>query len=125
MTPKKDALNWFEIAVADMPRAKAFYETLLGTTLFEMSMLGSQMAMFPCDMVNGVGGSLTLMEGMSPGVGGTIVYLNVEGELDAVISRIEPAGGKLLRPRFAIGEHGFIAIFMDTEGNVVGLHSLK
>jgi hypothetical protein len=65
------------------------------------------------------------MEGMSPGVGGTIVYLNVEGELDAVISRIEPAGGKLLRPRFAIGEHGFIAIFMDTEGNVVGLHSLK
>lgn len=125
MTPKKDALNWFEIAVADMPRAKAFYETLLGTTLFEMSMLGSQMAMFPCDMANGVGGSLTLMEGMSPGVGGTIVYLNVEGELDAVISRIEPAGGKLLRPRFAIGEHGFIAIFMDTEGNVVGLHSLK
>lgn len=125
MTPKKDALNWFEIAVADMPRAKKFYETILGTTLFEMSMLGSQMAMFPCDMTDGVGGSLTLMEGMSPGVGGTIVYLNVEGELDAVISRIEPAGGQVLRPRFAIGEHGFIAIFMDTEGNAVGLHSLK
>jgi len=125
MTPKKDALNWFEIAVADMPRAKGFYETILGTTLFEMSMLGSQMAMFPSDMANGVGGSLTLMEGMNPGVGGTLVYLNVEGELDDVISRIEPAGGKILRPRFAIGEHGFIAIFMDTEGNAVGLHSLK
>ncbi len=122
---KKDALNWFEIAVADMPRAKKFYETILGTTLQESAMEGAQMAMFPADWEKGVGGSLTLMEGMAPGPGGTLVYLNVDGELDAVIARIEPAGGKVCRPKFAIGQHGFIAIFSDSEGNVVGLHSLS
>lgn len=121
---KKDALNWFEIAVADMPRAKKFYETILATQLRDAAMEGCQMAMFPADMENGVGGCLTLMEGMDPGPGGTLIYLNVNGELDAVIARIEPAGGKICRPKFSIGEHGFIAIFGDTEGNVVGLHSL-
>lgn len=125
MTTKKDALNWFEIAVADMARARAFYETILGTKLVDAAMPGAEMAMFPCDMANGVGGSLTKMEGMEPGPGGTMVYLNVNGELDEVLSRVEGAGGQVCRPKFSIGEHGFIAILSDTEGNVVGLHSLS
>lgn len=121
---KKDAINWFEIAVAEMPRAKKFYETILGASLIDAEMPNTQMAMFPCDPREGVGGALVLMEGMVPGVGGTMVYLNVNGELDEVLSRIESAGGKICRPKFSIGEHGFIAIIMDTEGNAVGLHSL-
>ena len=121
---KKDAIRWFEIAVADMPRAKKFYETILGLSLIDAQMPGCQMAMFPCDPRNGVGGAIVLMDGMPPGVGGTMVYLNVNGELDAVLPRIESAGGKIWRPKFSIGEHGFIGIFMDTEGNAVGLHSL-
>jgi predicted enzyme related to lactoylglutathione lyase len=61
---------------------------------------------------------------MSPGAGGTIVYLNVEGDLDGVLQRAPAHGGEVIKPRLSIGQHGFIGIIKDTEGNVVGLHSM-
>jgi uncharacterized protein len=121
---KLNALNWFEIYVTDIQRARTFYETILNTQLVEAEGASIPMAIFPYDNMNGIGGSITCMEGCKPGPGGTVIYLNVEGDLDGVISRIPAAGGKVIRPRFAIPPHGFIAIFEDTEGNVVGLHSL-
>jgi len=120
---KKDALNWFEIYVTDMTRARKFYEAILQVPMPEMSFGPNPMAMFPFEMPKGVGGSLVLMDVVAPGPGGTLVYLNVDGDLDGVISRIPAAGGMLLRPRLSIGEHGFIAVFKDSEGNVIGLHS--
>jgi uncharacterized protein len=121
---RKDALNWFELYVTDFDRAKRFYETALQTSLQEAMMENCQMGMFPCDSMNGVGGSITKMSGLSPGQGGTIVYLNVEGDLDGVLKRIPSAGGSVVKPRTSIGQHGFVAIFKDTEGNSVGLHSM-
>jgi len=120
---KKDALNWFELYVTDLARAKKFYENILQTQMQEVNAGTTPMAIFPYENEQGVGGSLTMMEVVPPGAGGTIIYLNVEGDLDGVISRIPAAGGMILRPRLAIGEHGFIAVFKDSEGNVVGLHS--
>jgi predicted enzyme related to lactoylglutathione lyase len=64
------------------------------------------------------------MEECTPGAGGVTVYLNVEGDLDGVLSRIPAAGGEIIRPKMPIPPHGFIAIFGDTEGNHVGLHSM-
>lgn len=122
-TNNKDALNWFELFVADFERAKRFYETVLQTPLQEMEMENCRMGMFPYDNRNGIGGSITKMQGISPGPGGTIVYLNVEGDLDGVLNRIPPAGGSVVKTRTSIGQHGFIALFKDTEGNSVGLHS--
>jgi len=122
--PKKDAVNWFEIHVTDFDRAKRFYEKVMQSSLEDCSMENCRMAMFPFDNANGVGGAITKMENVAPGQGGTMVYLNVEGDLDGVLNRIPPAGGSLLKPRTSIGEHGFIAIFKDTEGNPVGLHSM-
>ncbi len=122
---KQNALNWFEIYVGDFDRAKAFYDCILNTKLEVMQGNGPKLACFPFDMEKGVGGCITVMEGMQPGSGGTLVYLNVEGELDAVISRVEAAGGKIIRGRFAIPPHGFIAIIQDSEGNPVGLHSMS
>lgn len=122
---KKNALNWFEIHVADLARAKRFYDTILDTTLQQIdSEGGCQMAIFPYDQENGVGGALSKMDQCGPAAGGTVVYLNVEGDLDGVLSRVVPAGGKIVRERMAIPPHGFIGIIGDTEGNVVGLHSM-
>lgn len=121
---KTNALNWFEIAASNFDRAVAFYGKILGTPLTDVPFGAARMALFPYQDGQGIGGSVTQMEGMNPGPGGTIVYLNVEGDLDGVLSRVPAAGGTVLRPRFGIGEHGFIAIVQDTEGNVVGLHSL-
>ena len=124
MTTRKDALNWFELHVADFDRAKRFYETILQTQLQEVK-CESRMGIFPYENGKGVGGAITQMAGFSPGAGGTVIYLNVEGDLDGVIQRIPAAGGAVVKPKFSIGEHGFIALLKDTEGNIVGLHSLK
>jgi predicted enzyme related to lactoylglutathione lyase len=126
MNMKDDALNWFEIFVNDLAKAKEFYGTILKTTLISTSEdTGCTMAMFPCNLELGVGGSLTqASETCKPGAGGTMVYLNVEGDLDGVLERIPAAGGKVIRERMAIPPHGFIGIFSDPDGNVVGLHSM-
>src|SRR6186713_1742100 len=121
---ENNALNWFEIFTADLKKATAFYEKILNKKLTPGSMEGCNMAMFPCDYDKGVGGALTQMEGCKPGPGGTLVYLNVEGDLDGVLSRIPAAGGKVIKQRMDIAPHGFIGIFSDAEGNVVGLHSM-
>lgn len=121
---KQNAVNWFELYVTDFGRAKRFYEATLKTALQDSQMEGCQMGVFPCDHTTGVGGAITKMNGMAPGAGGTLVYLNVEGELDGVLQRASANGGAVIKPRMAIGEHGFIGIIKDTEGNVVGLHSM-
>lgn len=123
---KDDALNWFEIFVNDLDKATAFYEAILKTSMTSIPTAdcGCSMAIFPCNQEIGVGGALTKSEGYKPGPGGTMVYLNVEGDLDGVLERIPAAGGKVLQPRMAIPPHGFIGIFEDIDGNRVGLHSM-
>jgi uncharacterized protein len=120
---KNNAVNWFEIMVADFDRAKAFYETILADSM-DVVEGEFKMALFPAEYDKGVGGCLSLMKGWEPGEGGTLVYLNVEGDLDGVLSRIPAAGGEVIKPRTDIAPHGFIGILRDTEGNVVGLHSM-
>lgn len=124
-TMKTNALNWFEIYTKDLTNAADFYGTILNTKLEPASMEGCRMVIFPGDHDKGVCGALTQMDGCQPGAGGTMVYLNVEGDLDGVLSRIAEAGGTVLKGRTDIAPHGFIGIFTDPEGNVVGLHSLS
>src|SRR5262249_2115285 len=121
---RKDAINWFELHVTDFDRATLFYETILEGSLQRFQMENCQMAMFPYENMKGVGGCLDKTSEGGPGQGGTLVYLNVEGDLNGVLARIPPAGGSVVKPRTSIGEHGFIAVFDDTEGNRVGLHSM-
>ena len=121
---KTNALNWFEIFTNDLAKAAEFYGTILNTKLEPATMEGCRMVIFPGDCEKGVGGALTQMDGCSPGAGGTMVYLNVEGDLDGVLGRIPAAGGTVIKERTDISPHGFIGIFQDLEGNVVGLHSM-
>jgi uncharacterized protein len=121
---KQNAINWFEIYVDHFDRAQAFYEQILGVQLQIVENMGPKMGMFPCDYEKGIGGCISVMDQVKAGPGGTIVYLNVEGELDQVLGRVPVAGGSIVLPRMAIPPHGFIAIIVDTEGNRVGLHSM-
>lgn len=125
-----NALHWFELYTADFDRAKTFYQTILAAELTEMPMPGppgstSRMAVFPSDMEKGVGGAIVRMDGFAPGPGGTLVYLAAEGTIDTIAARIPAAGGSIVQPKFSIAPHGFIALFADTEGNIVGLHSMS
>ena len=134
MNPKRNPVGWFEIYVQDMERAKAFYEKTFKTSLQTLPSPDIEMMAFPMEMegadgedcsgMPGAPGALVKMEGCPSGGGGTLVYFSCE---DCAVeeARVTPAGGSVFKPKFAIGEYGFISLISDTEGNVIGLHSLK
>lgn len=119
------AINWFEIPAADFARAKKFYSTIMDGELPEMEMGGFMMAFFPADNT-GVGGAIVSGEGCVPSDKGSLIYLNGGDDLNTVLSRVEDAGGKVIMPKTAIGnDYGYCAIFTDSEGNRMGLHSMS
>ena len=125
----KNPFTWVEIYVEDMSRAQKFYETVLAIQMAELPTpegLGEmQMVSFPwAENERGISGALVKMENMNPGTGGTLVYFSCE-DCATEESRVEKAGGKVLQPKMPIGEYGFCSIAMDTEGNTIGLHSMK
>lgn len=120
-----NAINWFELFVGDFERARRFYERTLATPLEVIDGMGGRMALFPCAADSGVGGCLSDSAEQQSGIGGTRVYLNVEGQLDAVVNRVPAAGGVIIQGKMSIAPHGFIAVIKDSEGNEVGLHSLS
>ena len=120
------AINWFEIPVTDFARAKKFYETLFGAEIMEVPFPDGKYGMLPSDMQNGgIGGGIVQGEGFVPSDKGTIVYLNGGDDLSTPLSKVEAAGGKIIMPKTSIGENGFMAHFIDTEGNRVALHSMQ
>jgi uncharacterized protein len=122
----KNSINWFEIPATDFARAKKFYEAVLDIKMDEMPFPNGKYGIFPADMQNGgVGGGLMQSAGFNPSKDGTVVYLNGGEDLSTPLSRIESAGGKIIMPKTSIGQNGFMAQFIDTEGNRVALHSMK
>lgn len=123
----KNAINWFEIPVNNYERAKKFYSEILDVEITDYHMPEKNMkyGMFPHDQENqGVGGGLVEMAGMNPSQDGSTVYLNGGDDLNVPLSKVEAAGGKVFMPKTNIDENGFIAQFIDTEGNRVALHSM-
>ena len=118
-------LNWFEISVNDMPRAKKFYETVFGVELQQMDMMGMQMAMFPAENMNGkVSGALVQGPMHKPSADGAKIYFNGNPDLGVALGKIEAAGGKVNMPKTHINDEvGYMAFFIDSEGNNVALHS--
>lgn len=121
-----NAVNWFEIPANDMDRAVKFYSQILDKILQPFAMgSGFFMAMLPYTPGVGVGGALVSGEGYQPSTLGTLVYLNGGDDLTVILDRVEVAGGQVLAPKYSIGENGFVGIFLDSEGNKVGLHSMR
>lgn len=123
-----NSVNWFELYVQDMPRARKFYESVFGITLEPLKLAGDdglEMLSFPGDMErHGANGALCRMPGVPSGPGGTLVYFGCE-DCAVEAARIEPAGGRVHRPKMSIGEYGHIVLAFDTEGNLFGLHSMQ
>jgi len=126
MTSKENSLNWFEISVKDIKRAKKFYETIFGIKMQEMEMMGMKMAFFPWEAGSGkASGGLCQSKMHKPAKSGVKVYLNANPDLKKALSKVNKAGGKIEMPKTSLGPNGFMAFFTDTEGNSVGLHSNK
>jgi predicted enzyme related to lactoylglutathione lyase len=120
-------VGWFEIYVQDMARAKKFYETVFGVTLTKLdNPTDSPVELWAFPMENeryGAPGALVQMEGCPSGMGGTLVYFSC---MDCAVEAkaAAKAGGQIFKDKFAIGQYGFIALVQDTEGNMIGLHSM-
>ncbi len=118
-------INWFEIPVLDFTRAKSFYEKLLAITIEPMVMGPTTMGMLSSDPTV-VSGAIVLAQEVTPSQNGTMVYLNGGDDLAPMLTRAQQAGGTVVVPKTDIGnDFGFFAHFIDTEGNKVGLHSMK
>lgn len=126
---KSNPVGWFEIYVQDMPRAKAFYEGVFQGTLEPLPVDSKEfpdmeMWAFPMSMESpGAMGALVKMAGYPSG-GSTLVYFSCE-DCAVEASRAASHGGKIFKDKMSIGEHGFVAMLVDTEGNTIGLHSMK
>jgi len=121
-----NAISWFEIAATDLTRATKFYESIFDTELIPLDLPEIKMRMFPvADMMNGVGGALVDSSGFHKpsATDGPLIYLNGNPDLQTILDRVEAAGGKITVPKTLISpEYGFMGVFIDTEGNRIGLH---
>jgi hypothetical protein len=122
-----NAIGWFDLYVDDVSRAAAFYETVLQQQLAAMDDPTGETLMraFPANMgAYGAAGALVKSAHGRPGPGGTMIYFSVP---DCAVeeARVEPAGGRVLRPKFSIGPFGWVTLCTDTEGNVFGLNSIR
>lgn len=121
-----NTLNWFEIPATNFARAKAFYATVLDVQIQDDPSPNMQYAYLPSDSLKGgFGGAIAGGENYIPAITGTTIYLDGGNDLSIPLGKVENAGGKVILPKTAVGENrGFIALFIDTEGNKVGLHSV-
>lgn len=120
-----NSLNWFEIPVTDFERARKFYSAIFD---FEMpsTMMGEYKMGFFLVEPKHIGGAIVKGDGYVPSQVGSLIYLNGGSDLNNVLGRIEKAGGKIILEKTIITpELGFFALFIDTEGNKVALHSMK
>lgn len=122
---KNNPVVWFEIYVQDLDRAKKFYESVFQIKLEKLNSPGMEMWGFPMDMNRwGAGGYLVKMDGVPSGGNSTLVYFGCE-DCSIEESRAAKFGGRIQRNKMSIGEYGFVSLVFDTEGNMLGLHSLK
>lgn len=124
-----NAISWFEIPVTDLNRAQKFYEAIFGVQLIPMDMPNIKMRMFPIDdPMTGIGGCLADTGGTfhrPSSSDGPLIYLNGNPDVQGVLDKVEAAGGKVMVPKTEISpEYGYMAVFIDTEGNRIGLHSI-
>ena len=126
--PFKNAISWFEIPATDLSRAQKFYETIFDTSLMALDLPNIKMRMFPLENpMTGVGGAIVLSAGFynPSATDGPLIYLNANPDVQNVLDKIEAAGGKIMVPKTEISpDYGHMAVFIDTEGNRIALHSV-
>lgn len=119
---QKDYVSWFEIPALNLERAVNFYNYIFNIEMEKTKMNEYSMAFFPAD--KGIGGAVVEGTGCTPSQVGTLIYLNAGDDLNTVLSKVEAGGGRIIMAKTLIDEQsGNFALFIDTEGNKLALHS--
>ncbi len=118
----KDYVSWFEIPAVNFAQAVNFYNKIYQINMETNVTETHSMAFFP--IKNGIGGAIVAGLGSLPSDKGPLLYLNGGNDLNDVLSLVEEAGGRVVMPKTLISEDaGYFAIFLDSEGNKLALHS--
>lgn len=121
----ENVINFFDIPATDFSRAVSFYKAILGLEITETDMFGTKMGFFPNDGTN-VSGAIVQGADYKPSTDGVVVYLNGGQDLQTILDKVVPNNGKVIVPKTHISpEVGYIGMFIDTEGNKIGLHSVN
>ena len=125
MNTNRNPVGWFEIYVQDIERAKAFYEKTFQVTLDRLESPGIELFAFPMQADNpGCAGAIAKMKDKDSGGGGTIVYFSC-ADCAVEAARAAENGGQICKEKMSIGQYGFIALVLDPDGNLIGLHSMQ
>ena len=118
----KDFVSWFEIPAIDFQQAVDFYSHIFGITMEQSISDTVSMAFFPAN--KGVGGAVIAGSGSLPSTSGPLLYLNGGDDLNNVLNKVEEVGGRIIMPKTLINEEsGYFAVFIDSQGNKLALHS--
>jgi len=118
-------VGWFEIYVQDMGRAKAFYEGVFSVQLEKLDSPEIEIWAFPMQAERyGAPGALVRMPGFSSGANSVLVYFSC-ADCAVEAAKAASSGGKVEKEKFSIGQYGYISLVIDTEGNMIGLHSMQ
>ena len=118
----KDYVSWFEIPAVDFHQAVQFYNQIFGIEMVQNITDVNAMAFFP--VTTGIGGAVITGPGSIPSDKGPLIYLNGGDDLNNVLNKVEAAGGRIVMPKTLIGDdEGYFAIFIDSQGNKLALHS--
>lgn len=123
----KNAISWFDIPTKDLSRAQQFYETVFDMKMTPLNTPQLQMRLFPLENPMGVGGAIVYNEKFykPSSTDGPLIYLNANPDVQIILDRVESAGGKIMVPKTMISaEFGHMAMFLDTEGNRISIHSI-
>lgn len=121
----QNLINWFEIPAKDFKRAVSFYKAILEVEVHEIEMFGTKMGLFPTDGKN-VSGAIVQGDDYAPSTEGVLAYLNGGKDLQNVLNKVEKNSGKVIVPKTQISpEMGYFGMFIDTEGNKMGVHSIQ
>ncbi len=122
VTAIKDFVSWFEIPATDFHQAVYFYNHIYGIEMTQNITEVNAMAFFP--VTSGIGGAVIAGPGSIPSDTGPLIYLNGGNDLDNVLNKVEAAGGRIVMPKTLISDDaGYFAIFIDSQGNKLALHS--
>ncbi len=121
-------INWVEIPAANIDRAIRFYSKILAKPIRRTRFMGMHYAFIPGDRDNrgtpdSTIGAIAQSIEHRPSMGGVTIYLDGGNDLNIILRRVEGAGGVVMTPKTSLGASGYFAVFCDTEGNRVGLHS--
>ena len=123
---QRTAITWFEIPAKNLDRASLFYTEVIGSPLAREHLGGHEMAVFPYTRDAGVGGCIMIADYLKPGDSSNMIYLAVDDDISAALTRAERAGGRVALGKTALpGDMGHFAHIIDSEGNRIGLHSLQ